>query len=156
MTFLSTASRDAITRLLASDSSESSPPPLDRVRDIRRLVTLLEGEPAVVQGVRDALEAGATWHEVAESAALRAPAAKWRWQGTDEEIAARHEAGRARAVRASSVPVDLPGRSVAEAAEKLGVTVQAVYLGISRGRIESRTIELANGRRYKRVFLEGG
>jgi DNA-directed RNA polymerase specialized sigma24 family protein len=52
------------------------------------------------------------------------------------------------------VPTDLPGYSVADAAKKLGVTVQAVYLRISRGQLESETVTLDDGRRYKRVMLE--
>ena len=45
--------------------------------------------------------------------------------------------------------------SVAQAAATLGVTVQAVYLQVSRGKLASRTVELPDGRSYKRVFLNG-
>ena len=68
---------------------------------------------------------------------------------------ARQDAGRKRSVRPSSVPTDLPGLSVAEAATQLGVTPQAIYLQVSRGKLASQTIELADGRTYKRVFLHG-
>ena len=130
------------------------PLPLDLVRGIRELAAALDAEPATVSAVRRALAGGATWDEVAEAASLGLAAAKWRWQGTDEEIAARHEAGRKRSARPSSVPTDLPGLSVADAAKRLGVTVQAVYLRISRGQLEATTVELDDGRRYKRVLLE--
>ena len=149
--FLSRASRDALERLLADD--DASVPPLTRVSDIRSLLGLIEAEPAVLQGVREALSAGATWEEIAAAAQLKPAAAKWRWQGTDEEIAARLEAGRKRSARPSSVPMDLPGYSVADAAHKLGVTPQAVYLQISRGKLEAQTVTLPDGRSYKRVML---
>jgi hypothetical protein len=149
--FLSPATRDAVERLLADD--DASPAPLTRVGDIRTLLALLETEPAVLQGVREALSAGATWDEVAAVARLKPAAAKWRWQGTDDEIAARQEAGRKRSARPSSVPTDLPGYSVADAARRLGVTAQAVYLQISRGKLEAQTITLPDGRSYRRVML---
>jgi hypothetical protein len=136
---------------LADD--DASVPPLTRVSDIRSLLVLIEAEPAVLQGVREALAAGASWDEIASAARLKPAAAKWRWQGTDEEIAARLEAGRKRSTRPSSVPTDLPGYSVAEAARRLGVTSQAVYLQISRGRLEAQTVTLSDGRSYKRVML---
>ena len=53
------------------------------------------------------------------------------------------------------MPTDLPGLSVSEAAAQLGVTAQAIYLKLSRGKLVGRTVELADGRSYKRVFLEG-
>ncbi len=149
--FLSRESREALERLLADD--DASVPPLTRVGGIRSLLALIEAEPAVLRGVREALSAGATWDEIAAAARLKPAAAKWRWQGTDEEIAARLEAGRKRSVRPSSVPTDLPGYSVAEAARKLGVTAQAVYLQISRGKLEAQTVTLPDGRSYKRVML---
>jgi hypothetical protein len=149
--FLSRESREALERLLADD--DASVPPLTRVSGIRSLLALIEAEPAVLRGVREALSAGATWDEIAAAARLKPAAAKWRWQGTDEEIAARLEAGRKRSVRPSSVPTDLPGYSVAEAARKLGVTAQAVYLQISRGKLEAQTVTLPDGRSYKRVML---
>ena len=90
---------------------------------------------------------------IADAAGLKAAAAKWRWQGTDAEIAARADAGRKRGARPSSVPTDLPGLSVAEAAARLGVSAQAVYLRVGRGRLGSQTVTLPDGRSYKRVFL---
>lgn len=155
MPFLSDESRLALERLSKDDRADAEPDPLDRVRGIRSLAVALEGEPATLKAVRDALAGGASWEEVAASSGLKPAAAKWRWQGSDEEIAARHEAGRKRAVRPSSVPTDLPGLSVAEAARTLGVSAQAVYLRISRGTLESRTVQLADGRKYKRVFPGG-
>src|SRR6201999_3887033 len=109
-------------------------------------------DAATLAAVRAALGAGATWDEVAGAAGLGLAAAKWRWQGPDREDAARHEAGRKRSARPSSVPTDLPGLSVADAAKRLGVTVQAVYLRISRGQLEATTVELPDGRKYKRVL----
>jgi hypothetical protein len=143
-----------LARLSALDADPASDP-LDRVRAIRLLVRELEAEPATLAAVRDAVAAGAGWPEVADAAGLKPTAAKWRWQGTDEEIAARLDAGRKRSARPSSVPTDLPGLSVAEAAARLGVTAQAVYLQVSRGKLTSRTVELPDGRSYKRVFLPG-
>ncbi|MET4782472.1 hypothetical protein [Glaciihabitans sp. UYNi722] len=149
--FLSQASRAALERLLADGDASVSP--LGRIAGIRIVLAALEAEPALLQGVRDALAADATWDEIAEAAQLKPAAAKWRWQGTDEEIAARLEAGRKRSARPSSVPTDLPGYSVADAARKLGVTAQAVYLQISRGKLEAQTVTLPDGRSYKRVML---
>ena len=51
------------------------------------------------------------------------------------------------------MPTDLPGVSVSEAARRLGVTPQAIYQRVNRGLLEARTVELADGRKYKRVFL---
>lgn len=152
--FLSQRSRDALLRLAAAEEGETVPDALERIRDIRSLVLELEREPAVLASVRDALSSGANWDEVADAAGLKQGAAKWRWQGTDEEIAARHEAGRKRSARPSSIPTDLPGLSVAEAAKKLDVSVQAVYLRIRRGTIDAQTVELPDGRKYKRVMLD--
>lgn len=155
MPFLSDESRTALERLGDGDRSDVVPGPLDRLRGIRRLAAALEVEPATLKAVRDALAGGASWEDVAAAAGLKPAAAKWRWQGSDDEIAARHEAGRKRAARPSSVPTGLPGLSVAETARALGVSAQAVYLRISRGTLESRTVQLADGRRYKRVFPGG-
>ena len=84
---------------------------------------------------------------------LSPSAAKYRWAGDDDAIAERQEASRRRKRdRPSSVPTDLPGESVAEAAKRLGVTAQAIYQRVNRGQLEARTIELPDGRRYKRVF----
>ncbi len=148
---LSDRTRALLAELSAADAAT---PPLEVVRGIRALRSALEAEPATLISVRAALAEGASWEQIAEAADLGAAAAKWRWQGTDEEIAARHEAGRKRSARPSSVPTDLPGVSVAEAAKRLGVTVQAVYLRISRGQLEATTVELDDGRKYKRVLLE--
>jgi hypothetical protein len=155
MPFLTDESRLALERLGAGDLADVEPDPLDRLRDIRSLIVALEREPATLKAVRDALAGAASWEEVAAASGLKPAAAMWRWQGSDEEIAARHEAGRRRGARPSSVPTDLPGLSVAEAAKSLGVSAQAVYLRISRGTLESRTVQLADGRSYKRVFPEG-
>jgi hypothetical protein len=152
--FLSEPARAALARLAESDAAADQPDPLDRLRDIRSLLAELEADPASLNAVRDALADGEPWDAIAAAAQLKPAAAKWRWLGSDEEIAARHEAGRKRAARPSSVPTDLPGDSVADAARKLGVTVQAVYLQISRGKLTARTVELPDGRSYKRVFLD--
>jgi hypothetical protein len=152
--FLSAETASALARLLALDADESAPP-LERMRAIRGLLHTLDADPAALQSVRDALADGSLWPEIADAAGLKPTAAKWRWQGTDAEIAARLDAGRKRSIRPSSVPTDLPGHSVAEAAARLGVSPQAVYLQVSRGRLISRTVELPDGRSYKRVFLPG-
>jgi hypothetical protein len=148
---LSDRTRALLAELAAADDAT---PPLDLVCGIRALAAALDTDPATVTAVRQALADGATWDEVADAASLGLAAAKWRWQGTDEEIAARHEAGRRRSARPSSVPTDLPGLSVSDAAKRLGVTVQAVYLRISRGQLEATTVELADGRKYKRVLFD--
>ena len=145
--FLSDASRRALKALSGARS------PLERRR--RRSAapsTALEADEATLTAVREALDAGAGWDEIAAAAGLGVAAAKWRWQGTDAEIAARHEAGRKRAARPSSRPADLPGLSVAEAAAALDVTVQAIYLRVSRGQLRAETVTLPDGRSYKRVF----
>lgn len=148
--FLDPASRAALEALAAEPGQ-----PLERLRAIRTLISALEADAATLQSVRDALAEGATWDAIAEAAGLQPAAAKWRWQGTDEEIAARMDAGRKRSARPSSVPTDLPGMSVAEAAKKLGVTAQAIYLQVTRGTLRAETVELADGRKYKRVFPTG-
>ncbi len=145
--FLSPASRRALAAL------ETARDPLERLRAVRTVVAALDADTASLAAVRQAREGGASWEQIAEAAGLKPAAAKWRWQGTDEEIAARNEAGRKRAARPSSVPTGLPGHSVTEAARRLGVTAQAVYLRISRGQLEATTVELPDGRRYKRVLL---
>lgn len=150
--FLSDDTRAALARLGDGDRAGAVPDPLDRLHDIRNLSALLDRDRATLRAVRDALAAGSSWEQVASAAGLGPAAARWRWQGSDEDIAGRHEAGRKRAVRPSSVPTDLPGLSVADAARSFGVTAQAVYLQISRGKLESRMVELPDGRRYKRVF----
>jgi hypothetical protein len=151
--FLSPATRAALDRLAALDDAEAGEP-LELVGGIRSLIALLEADPATLGGIRAAVAAGATWEDVAGAAGLKPAAAKWRWQGSDEEIESRHEAGRKRSARPSSVPTDLPGYSVSELAEKLGVTPQAIYLQVRRGTLASRVVELADGRSYKRVFPE--
>ncbi|MBC7443164.1 MAG: hypothetical protein H7311_11740 [Ramlibacter sp.] len=152
--FLASSTSAALARLAEQDASARTAP-LDRLRAIRTLLRELDADPATLAGVRDALLSGATWNEIAEATQLQPAAAKSRWSGTDDEIAARQAAGRKRALRPSAVPTDLPGLSVSEAAAKLGVTVQAVYLKVSRGKLASRTVELPDGRSYKRVFLGG-
>lgn len=151
MPYLSSSSRAALERVLAGDLDDETDA-LQRLRDIRALLDALDHDPATLQAVRDALKNGAGWDEVAAAAGLKPAAAKWRWQGTDAEIAERHEAGRKRSARPSSVPTDLPGLSVAEAAARLGVSAQAIYLRVSRGALRAETIELPDGRSYKRVF----
>lgn len=137
--------RDAFDALLAASS------PLESVRATRAASAQLDA--SLLGIVRDALASGATWEEVADAAGLSPAAAKWRWQGTDDDIAARIEAGRKRSQRPSSVPTDLPGLSVAEAARSLGITPQAVYLRVTRGQLRSETVTIADGRSYKRVFV---
>ncbi|MEC5149485.1 hypothetical protein [Cryobacterium sp. GrIS_2_6] len=149
--FLSAETGTALAALAALDAAAD---PLDRVRGIRRLLLALDADPATLTAVRDALAGGTGWEAIAAAAGLKPPAARWRWSGSDSEIAARLEAGRKRSARPSSVPTELPGYSVAEAATRLGLTVQAVYLRVSRGKLASQTIELPDGRSYKRVFLD--
>ena len=148
MRYLSDASRRALKALSKAHT------PLERLAGIRGAVSALESDEATLAAVREALDAGADWDAIAAAAGLGVAAAKWRWQGTDAEIAARHEAGRKRAARPSSRPADLPGLSVAEAAAALDVTVQAIYLRVSRGQLRAETITLPDGRSYKRVFPE--
>ena len=152
--FLSPESAAALARLSALDADESAVP-IERLRAIRTLLRDLDADPAALVSVREALAGGAGWPQIAEAAGLKPTAAKWRWAGSDDDITARLDAGRKRSTRPSTVPTDLPGHSAAEAAAVLGVTPQAVYLQVSRGRLVSRTVELADGRSYKRVFLPG-
>ena len=154
MTFLSAQTRAAVERLLALDTSSSESAPLDRLAALRALVMAVDADPAALGAVRDALEVGTGWAEIAESAQLSPAASRWRWQGNDAEIAARHAAGRKRSERPSSKPGDLPGLSVADAARQLGVTAQAIYLRVSRGHLRAETITLPDGRSYKRVFID--
>lgn len=133
---------------------EAATDPLDRLAGIRNLISALEDDPATLAAVREAQDAGAGWDAIAASAGLGLAAAKWRWQGTDAEIAARHEAGRKRSSRPSSKPANLPGMSVADAAKHFGISVQGVYQRVSRGLLRSETVTLEDGRSYKRVFLE--
>lgn len=137
---------------LARLNTDDSADPLDVLRGIRTVQTALEADAATLASVRAAVAAGAGWDDVADAAGLKAAAARWRWLGTDAEIAARLAAGRKRSTRPSSVPTDLPGLSVAEAAARLGVTAQAIYLQVRRGTLESREVTLPDGRTYKRVF----
>ena len=149
--FLSPETRAALERLLALDL-DAAAAPLDRLTAMRSASAQLEADPAALTAVRAALEAGASWSDVAQAAQLSAAASRWRWQGDDAEIAARHEAGRKRSERPSSKPTELPGLSVAEAAKQLGVTAQAIYLRVSRGQLRAQTVTLPDGRSYKRVF----
>jgi DNA-directed RNA polymerase specialized sigma24 family protein len=164
MGFLSAEAARALAELVALDALDAldaggtrgatDTTPLDRLRGIRSLVAALESDPASLAAVRDAIDAGANWDDVAEAAGLSPSAAKYRWAGDDAAIAARHEASRKRKrERPSSVPTDLPGLSVSEAARQLGVTPQAIYQRVNRGLLEARTVALADGRTYKRVFL---
>jgi hypothetical protein len=153
--FLANSARAALTHLIDDDRADATPDPLERLRAIRSLIAALEQDPAALDAVRDALAAGAGWDQIAEASGLKSAAAKWRWQGSDAEIASRHEAGRKRSARPSSVPTDLPGLSVAEAARRLGVSAQAIYLRISRGTLAASTVQLPDGRSYKRVFPDG-
>ena len=157
MSFLSDESREWLARVAELDvaaaaSPESPPPALERIRSVRMLTAALEKDAATLHAVREARASGITWEDVASAAGLGAAAAKWRWHGTDAEIHERHEAGRKRSSRPSSVPTDLPGMSVSEAATKLGVSPQAIYLRISRGLLRAETTTLPDGRTYKRVF----
>ncbi|GAA1820627.1 hypothetical protein [Agromyces neolithicus] len=164
MGFLSTESARALAELMALDALDAhgadgtrgptGTTALDRLRGIRSLIAALEADPASLAAVREALDAGASWDDVADAAGLSPSAAKYRWSGDDETIAARQEASRKRKrERPSSVPTDLPGLSVADAARQLGVTPQAIYQRVTRGLLEARTVELPDGRTYKRVFL---
>ena len=167
MSFLSAETARALAELVAVDalhgvstgSTDSSPDdetdasPLERLRCIRSLVAALEADPASLVAVREALGAGRTWDEIAQAAGLSPSAAKYRWAGDDDEIVERHEASRKRKrERPSSVPTELPGLSVSEAAAKLGVTPQAIYQRVTRGLLRAETVELPDGRTYKRVF----
>ncbi|GAB3130495.1 hypothetical protein [Glaciibacter psychrotolerans] len=151
--FLAPHTVASLARLTELDATGQGNP-VERLAAIRALLTELDADPATLASVRAAQGDGANWDEIAAAAGLGVAAAKWRWQGSDDEISARHDAGRKRAARPSSVPTDLPGVSVAEAAKQLGVSAQAIYLRISRGTLESRTVELPDGRQYKRVFIE--
>ena len=146
MSFLSGESKRAL------ESVGHATDPLDRLRAVRQASAALDKDPAQLEAVRGAMDAGATWERIADAAGLGLAAAKWRWQGTDEQIAARHTAGRKRSSRPSSVPAELPGQSVADVARSLGVTVQAIYLRISRGTLPSTTVTLDDGRSYTRVL----
>ena len=153
MSFLSADAARALSRLAELEAEGPEVTPLERLRGIRSLVTALEADPAALAAARQAVGAGATWDEVADAAGLSPSAAKYRWAGDDDAIAERQDASRRRKRdRPSSVPTDLPGESVAEAAKRLGVTAQAIYQRVNRGQLEARTIELPDGRRYKRVF----
>ena len=157
MGFLSADSARELARLAALEAAEAGTAPLDRLRGIRSLAMALDVDAAGLAAVREALDAGATWDEVADAAGLSPSAAKYRWAGDDAAIATRHEASRKRKrERPSSVPTDLPGESVSEAAKRLGVTPQAIYQRVTRGLLEARTVELPDGRTYKRVFVPDG
>jgi hypothetical protein len=152
--FLAPTTAAALERVLTLQT-DTAGSPLDRLRAIRSLQTALEQDPATLAAVRGALAADVSWDQIADATGLKPPAAKWRWGGTDDEISARFEAGRKRSVRPSSVPTDLPGLSVAEAAAERGVSAQAIYLQVRRGTLVSRTVTLPDGRKYKRVFPAG-
>ena len=148
MPFLSADAARELARLAELEAGSADPAPLERLRGIRSLVAALDADPA------EALDGGATWDDVADAAGLSPSAAKYRWAGDDAAIAHRQEASRKRKrERPSSVPADLPGLSVAEAAKRLGVTPQAIYQRVARGLLKAQTVELPDGRSYKRVFL---
>ena len=154
MPFLSVESAAALARLVELQAGPEEAAPLERLRGIRSLAAALEADPAALAAVRAAIDAGTTWDEVADAAGLSPSAAKYRWAGDDDAIAERQDASRRRKRdRPSSVPTDLPGESVAEAAKRLGVTAQAIYQRVNRGQLEARTVELPDGRKYKRVFV---
>lgn len=153
MPFLSVESRNALETLATLENGDNETRPLERLSALRALQQALENDPAVLAGVRSALETGSSWNEISAVSGLLPAAARWRWRGTDDEIFARHEAGRKRSARPSNSPKDLPGMSVADAARSLGVTAQAIYLRITRGTLEVTTIVLDDGRSYKRVML---
>jgi len=152
VTRLTPRTRAALEQLLALDADDAANP-LERLAALRTASAALDADPAALRAVRAALEAGASWSDVAQAAQLSPGASRWRWQGDDAEIAARHAAGRRRNERPSSKPTDLPGLSVADAAKQLGVTAQAIYLRVSRGQLRAETVTLPDGRSYKRVFL---
>lgn len=152
MSFLSIESRAALERLLALDAADPTAAPLERLAALRALSAAVDADPAALGAVRDALDGGASWTDIADAARLSPAASRWRWQGSDAEIAERHESGRKRAERPSSKPTSLPGLSVAEAAARFGVSAQAIYLRVSRGQLRAETIALPDGRSYKRVF----
>ncbi|WP_350349400.1 hypothetical protein ABIQ69_05645 [Agromyces sp. G08B096] len=160
MAFLSPDTAAALERLAALERG-GAVDPLDRLRGIRELAVALEADPAALDAARDALASGADWETIGKAAALSASAAKYRWAGDDAAIAERQEASRRRKRdRPSSRPTDLPGLSVSEAAAKLGVTPQAIYQRVSRGLLRAETVQLPDGRTYKRVFpdepVDGG
>ncbi|WP_104191097.1 hypothetical protein [Cryobacterium sp. Y82] len=152
--FLAPTTAAALEQLLALHTDDGGSP-LNRLRAIRSLQAALDQDPATLVAVRAALAADTSWEQVADATGLKPPAARWRWGGSDEEISARLEAGRKRSARPSSVPTDLPGLSVAEAAAERGVSAQAIYLQVRRGTLVSRTVTLPDGRSYKRVFPAG-
>ena len=154
MPFLSADAANALARLSRLDAGGADAAPLERLRGIRSLVAALEADDAAITAVREAIDAGATWDDVADAAGLSPAAVKYRWAGDDDAIEQRQEASRKRKrERPSSVPTDLPGLSVSEAAKRLGVTPQAIYQRVNRGLLEATTVELPDGRKYKRVFL---
>jgi hypothetical protein len=99
MPYLSELSREALRRVKLGDESEILPEPLERLAGLRSLVSELEQDEAVRAAVREALAAGSTWEKIATAAGLKPAAAKWRWQGSDDEIFERHESGRKRSAR---------------------------------------------------------
>lgn len=155
MPFLDEKSAGALARLAALEQAASAAP-LERLRGMRELIAALERDPAQLTAVREALAAGIGWAEVADASGLTPGAARQRWAGDDDDIAKRQESSRRRKrERPSSRPAELPGLSVAEAAARFGVSAQAIYLRVGRGQLEARTVELPDGRRYKRVFPDG-
>lgn len=160
MPFLSAETRAALEHALALDSDsdctsvDGAASGVEQLAAVRNAIIALEADPASLAAVREALSDGSSWEKIGEAAGLSPAAAKARWSGSDAEITERQQASRKRSARPSAKPTDLPGFSVAEAAEKLGVSVQAIYLRVSRGQLEAQTVELPDGRKYKRVFFQ--
>lgn len=113
--------------------------PLARVTAARDAARVLE-EVGLVQAVEEARAAGATWAEVGAALGIAGPTATSRFGGTPEEREARAQQSRERAAQRNRVAseaigatplAELPGMSVAEAAERLDLK-----LGTFRRRIE--------------------
>ncbi|WP_424465470.1 hypothetical protein [Pseudoclavibacter helvolus] len=113
--------------------------PLARVSAARDAARWLE-EVALVQAVEQARAAGATWAQIGAALGTTGATATTRFGGTPEEREARAQQSRERAAernRAASEAIgatpreDLPGMSVADAAEQLDL-----QLGTFRRRIQ--------------------
>lgn len=155
MSFLTAETRAALEHALMLDAAtDAEASGLERLSAVRGASAALDADPAALAAVRQAVTSGASWEQIGAAAGLSPAAAKARWQGSDAEIAERQQASRKRSARPSAKPTDLPGLSVAEAAEKLGVSVQAIYLRVTRGQLQAQTVELPDGRKYKRIILQ--
>ncbi|WP_430592095.1 hypothetical protein [Humidisolicoccus flavus] len=113
--------------------------PLARVAAAREASRAFE-EIAVVRSVQEAREAGVTWAEIGAALGISGTTATSKFGGTPEEREARARTSRERAAERNRIASeaigatpreDLPGISVAEAAEQLDVK-----LGTFRRRIE--------------------